>query len=53
MLFVQSFRSDWRHVTCVIMRRVVTKRLDGLNSRAIRPIPAAAFIWNKIVALQG
>ena len=53
MLFVRSFRSDRRHVTCVLMRRVVTKRLDGLNSRAVRPIPAAAFIWSGIVALQG
>lgn len=53
MLFVRSFRSDWRHVTCVIMRRVVTERLDGLNSRAVRPIPAAAFIWSEFVALQG
>jgi len=53
MLFVRSFRSDWCHVTCVIMRRVVTKRLDGLNSRALRPIPAAGSIWSGIVALQG
>jgi hypothetical protein len=44
MLFVRSFRSDWRHVTYVTMCRVVTKQLDGLNSRAIRPIPAAVFL---------
>jgi hypothetical protein len=41
MLFVQSFRLPWHYVTLVTMCRVVTKQLDGLNSRTARPIPAA------------
>jgi hypothetical protein len=53
MLFVRSFRPDWHHVTDVTMCRVVAKRLDGLNSRALRPIPGACLICNKIAAFQG
>jgi hypothetical protein len=53
MLFVRSVRSDWRHATYVAMGRVVTKRLDGLNSRALRPIPAACLMWKGIGAFQG
>jgi hypothetical protein len=41
MLFVRSFRSAWHVVTLVTICRIVMKRLDGLNSRTIRPIPGA------------
>jgi hypothetical protein len=45
MLFVRSYRLDLVDVTGVTHRRVVAKRLDSLNSRAIRPIPGARLRW--------
>ena len=53
MLFVRSLRPGWHHATHVAICRVVTRRLDGLNSRAIRPIPGALLIWNSTAAFQG
>ena len=41
--FVRSFQSAWHVVTFVTICRIVRKRLDGLNSRAVRPVPGAAW----------
>jgi hypothetical protein len=52
MLIVRSFRSTWHDVTRVTICRIEAKRLDGLNSRTIRPIPAALEMWNRQIGLQ-
>jgi hypothetical protein len=53
MLCVRSFRSAWHLVTLVTICLVVMKRLDGLNSRAVRPIPGARHKYLRAAGIQG